>query len=111
MKALIVGLVLSLTACGEDVARFQNTSTATTIAGVSGKFDQVQTSQAELLSRKDGASNQMETDLDMNNYRIYNLPKPQSNGEPARVQDILNAIAGDIIYQEVIQDGVVNITS
>ena len=109
MKALIVGLVLSLTACGEDVARFQNTSTATTIAGVSGKFDQVQTSQAELLSRKDGASNQMETDLDMNNYRIYNLPKPQSNGEPARVQDILNAIEGDIIYQEVIQDGVVNV--
>jgi len=109
MKALLLSLALTLTACGEDVARFKNTGASTTISGVDGKFSEVESTQAELLSRKDDAANQMETNLDMNNYRIFNLPAPQTNGEPARLQDILNAVEGEIVYQEVVQEGVVNV--
>lgn len=42
------------------------------------------------LSRDGTSPNEMNSDLDMNNHRIYNLPAPVDNSEPVRKQDILD---------------------
>jgi hypothetical protein len=41
-----------------------------------------------------GEPNQLESDIDANSKRIYNLPAPSSDSEAARLQDVRNAIAG-----------------
>lgn len=43
------------------------------------------------LSRDGTSPNAMMANLDMNNYRILNLPSPVSVNEPARLQDVLDA--------------------
>lgn len=40
------------------------------------------------LSRDGASPNQMNTDLDMNSYRILNLPEPVSDTEPVRFVDV-----------------------
>lgn len=44
----------------------------------------------ELLHRvnADNIPNSLQTDIDANSHHIYNLPKPQSGGEPLRVKDL-----------------------
>lgn len=44
----------------------------------------------ELLHRvnSDNIPNSLQTDIDANSHHIYNLPKPQSGGEPLRVKDL-----------------------
>lgn len=42
-----------------------------------------------------GEPNQMESDLDLNGKRIYNLPAPVSDSEPARLQDITDTFGGN----------------
>lgn len=52
--------------------------------------------QGKVLYRNNpaGEPNVMENDLDMNSKRILNLAAPSNNNEPARLQDVLNAVAG-----------------
>lgn len=52
--------------------------------------------QDKLLYRDnpDGEPNDMQSDLDMNSNRIYNLPTPVLMSEAARLQDVVNATAG-----------------
>lgn len=40
-----------------------------------------------------GEDNTVHTDIDMNSNRIYNLPKPESEHEPLRRKDVLDAIS------------------
>lgn len=42
----------------------------------------------------EGEPNTLETPLDVNGKRIYNLAEPLSNSEPARLRDVQNAING-----------------
>lgn len=42
-----------------------------------------------------GENNSVNTDIDMNNRRIYNLPTPVLDSEPTRLQDIKNIILGN----------------
>ena len=66
-----------------------------------------------LLSRKvnSGEPNQMQTDLDMNNKRIYNLPPPQSPTEPLTagyigdLTDLVNTAQDNIAASQVLVDG------
>lgn len=66
-----------------------------------------------LLSRKvnSGEPNQMQTDLDMNNKRIYNLPPPQSPTEPLTagyigdLTDLVNTAQENIAASQVLVDG------
>jgi hypothetical protein len=48
------------------------------------------------LSRNNpsGSPNSMGVNLDMNGFRIYNLPKPLSGNEPARLSDVTQAASG-----------------
>lgn len=51
----------------------------------------------------DGEPNQMENDLDMNGNRIYNLPAPVSDNEPARfkeIKDVQGAIDQAHLYAQ-----------
>lgn len=111
MKWLLAVLFVFITACGDsaEMARYQKTSNVSTISGVNGEFEKVAEGQSEMLSRKGGVDNQMETDIDMNGHRIYNLPEPQSPNEAARLQDIINAADAVINIQEVQQEGVINV--
>lgn len=45
---------------------------------------------------EEGEPNNMDVDLDMDGNRIYNLPRPISPSEPARLQDIEDIVSGDI---------------
>jgi hypothetical protein len=47
----------------------------------------------ELLHRvnEDGSPNSLETDIDANSNRIYNLPTPTTGGEPIRLKDLFGA--------------------
>lgn len=52
--------------------------------------------QNEVLYRDnpEGETNTMENDLDMNQNRVFNLPAPIALNEAARLQDVVNSVAG-----------------
>ena len=58
------------------------------LAGINAELEKIANTQADTLSRKGDTPNQMETNLDMDNFRIINLPPPISDAEPLRQADI-----------------------
>ncbi len=67
------------------------------IAVINDNFDQLEsTLQNKVLYRDNpaGEPNNMESDLDMDGNRIFNLPAPVAMSEAARLQDVVNSIAG-----------------
>lgn len=54
----------------------------TSLQGINAELEKIAETQEDHLSRKGDSPNHMETDLDMNGQRVYNLPEPQSNHEP-----------------------------
>ena len=65
---------------------------------VNSNFDAIETEfQSKVLYRNNpaGEANQMEGNLDMNSNRILNLPLPIGLSEPARLQDVVDSIAGN----------------
>jgi hypothetical protein len=44
----------------------------------------------------EGESNEMENNLDMNGNRIYNLPAPVDENEPARLKELQDVVRGDV---------------
>lgn len=68
------------------------------LSRINDNFDKIETALNEKVLYRDvpdGEPNQMENDLDMNGQRIYNLPEPQTELEPARkkdIDDIRNAV-------------------
>lgn len=58
-------------------------NTVFSIQGINAELEKVSNTQEDHLSRKPGDSpNMMETDLDMNSNRIFNLPTPITDNEP-----------------------------
>lgn len=67
------------------------------VSAINDNFDRItEYIDDDVLSRANPTSspNSMEVDLDMNGHRVYNLPEPVSSNEAARVQDVLDAVAG-----------------
>lgn len=67
---------------------------------INSNFDKIESAmQGKVLFRDNpvGEPNSMTSNLDMNGKRIYNLPKPGTYGEPARLQDIVDLVAGDLV--------------
>jgi hypothetical protein len=62
---------------------------------ISSNFNEIErVINEELLHRVDGDNsvpNTLETDVDANNQRIYNLPRPTSGGEPLRLKDLFGS--------------------
>jgi len=75
-----------------DLANLQNENTA--INTINDNSDVIVAAIDNTLSRDGTAPNQMAASLDMNSHRILNLPFPNSNTDPIRLQDILDAGKG-----------------
>lgn len=63
----------------------QPTTAATTI---NADMDIIQSAMDNTLSRDGTSPNQMETNLDMNDYQILNLPEPATELSPLRLKDL-----------------------
>lgn len=64
---------------------------------INNNFDKIETElQNNVLYRNNpvGEPNTLETDVDINSKRLYNLPEPLLDNQAARLQDVQNAIAG-----------------
>lgn len=64
---------------------------------INNNFDKIESEfQNKVLYRDNpiGEANTLQTDVDSNSKRIYNLPEPLLDSEAARLQDIQNALAG-----------------
>lgn len=93
------------------MSRYITSGTKTKISTLNAELEKIATSQADFLSRVGEAPNQMESDLDMNNNRILNLPKPVAPTDVVRLKDLLseNAIIpleGVVHINNYIQEGV-----
>lgn len=69
-----------------SIGSLQNESTA--LSGLNQNFVAIQSILDTLLSRNGQAPNEMNFNLDMNNYRILNLPEPQAETDPVRLRDL-----------------------
>lgn len=61
------------------------------LSQINNNFDQIEQHLNDRVLYRDvptGEPNQMVNDLDMNSYRIYNLPEPSLDHEPARFKEI-----------------------
>ena len=83
---------------------------------IDDNFDKVETALENTLSRDGSGPNAMGANLDMNGYRILNLPEATNNAEPVRLGDIqgvvdeavLNVAVGDLIEDltDTINEGI-----
>lgn len=67
------------------------------LSQINANFDKIETNLNEKVLYRDnpvGEPNQMKTDLDMNQKRIYNLPEPLLDHEPARKIDLVYSQGG-----------------
>ena len=67
------------------------------LSAIEENFNKVATALNEKVLYRDnpvGEDNAVETDVDMNGKRIYNLPAPSLPSEPARLQDLQNITGG-----------------
>ncbi len=74
-----------------------NTNGGYNISVINDNFEEVvDTLQNKVLYRDNptGEPNNMESDLDMDGHRVYNLPIPTLPSEAARLQDVINATSG-----------------
>lgn len=69
-----------------DLANLQNENTA--VAAINDNNDVITTALTNTLSRDGSSPNSMNANLDMNSYRIVNLPAPVADTEPARKSDL-----------------------
>lgn len=65
-------------------------------AALNDAFTAIETAIENTVSRDGTTPNQMTADLDMNSNRIINLPEPVNSNDPARLQDVQNALAGGV---------------
>lgn len=55
-----------------------------------------------------GEPNSVITDIDFNGKRIYNLPAPSTNSEPARLQDLNDVVASGAVLATSVNDGLLS---
>lgn len=96
----------------DDLASLANQTTA--ISTINGNNAAIETALENTLSRDGTSPNEMGSHLDMNGYRIHNLPAPVSAAEPVRLGDIesggvdilsgLSEYAQDLLESETAAD-------
>lgn len=77
----------------------QDTNSGYNLSKINSNFDAIEDYiNNDVLSRQNpgGDPNQMLNDLDMNGNRVFNLPKPAALSEAVRLQDLIDAVIGDI---------------
>lgn len=73
------------------VATFQNDSSA--VATTNANYTTITNAFTDVLSRSGTSPNTMQANLDMNGFRILNLPMPTNPTDPVRAEDIGTASA------------------
>lgn len=76
----------------QTVANLRNEATG--LEAINDNSDLVEAAIENTLSRDGTAPNEMEANLDMNSFRILNLPAPLTDNEPARLIDITGLSGG-----------------
>lgn len=71
-----------------DLASLANETSA--MATINANNTLIEDAFDNTLSRDGSTPNAMEASIDMNSNRLLNLPQPISNGEPVRLQDIVD---------------------
>lgn len=86
-----------------DLANLQNENTA--VSTINTNNETLEVAFDNTLSRDGTAPNQMESSLDMNSFRIINLPLPVGLTEPLRVQDANTLNGGGTINVSTLPAG------
>lgn len=73
-----------------DLANLLNEATA--VAAINANNTTIENSFQNALSRYEGTPNEMNTELDMNEFGILNLPYPSTASSPVRLQDVDNLV-------------------
>lgn len=63
------------------------------VTTINSNFDKIEDALNNKVLYRDNPLNEvnvMKNNLDMNGYRIYNLPEPRSSNEPVRLKDLVN---------------------
>lgn len=92
-----------------DLVNLQNETSA--VETINNNSDAIVAALENTLSRDGTTPNEMEANLDMNSYRILNLPAPIYNSEALRKQDLVDFLnGGDVIdapqAREILLDNV-----
>ena len=74
-----------------ELASLTNETTA--LSELNQNFETIQDAIDNLLSRDGTSPNSMDANLDMNSFRIQNLPEAVANTEPVRLGDIAELVA------------------
>src|SRR5688572_16298212 len=69
----------------------------TSPAALTANFEAIQEAIDNTLSRDGTSPNEMESDLDMDSFRILNLPAPVGLTEPVRLQDVADGVTVTVI--------------
>lgn len=75
-----------------DLTTLTNQTSA--VSTINANNTAIETALENTLSRDGTTPNAMESDLDMNDYRILNLPEPLDPTEPLRLQDVNLTVNG-----------------
>ena len=78
------------------MARYKLDGTKLSFGAISTELEKISVSQEDFVSRIGETPNQMESDLDMNNKSILNLPTPTAPTDVVRLQDIIYP-SGDVL--------------
>jgi hypothetical protein len=73
-----------------DLTNLENQSGV--VASINANMALIETAVENTLSRDGTSPNTMSANLDMNNYRITNLPEPVDDTDPVRVGDLLGTV-------------------
>lgn len=73
------------------------TAFQTAISSLNANNDAIEAAIENTLSRDGTTPNTMSSNLDMNSYRVYNLPEPLNGSEPLRLQDASTLNGGGTI--------------
>lgn len=77
-----------------DLVNLQNEISA--VSSINNNNGRIESALENTLSRDGTIPNQMEADLDMNSFRILNLPPPVTDAEPLRFSDLQDFLDGDL---------------
>lgn len=83
-----------------DLSSLTNESSA--IANINTNSAAIETAFNNTLSRDGTTPNYLQTSIDMNSYRILNLPSPNSDFEPLRLKDLTDFLGtGEIVIENI----------
>ena len=73
------------------MTRYIKNGTVNTVQEINSELERIQVAQVDLVARDGESPNAMNSDFDMNSYRILNVPAPIALSDVARLVDVVNS--------------------